>query len=86
MANLQALRALTFVFTLFPALALVAAQPYEPTASGEYSTLFKFDNAHGNGPDTNLVLDSSGNLYGTTPLGGNGGTANGGGVLYEITP
>ncbi len=33
-------------------------------------------------PDSNLVLDSSGNLYGTTNLGG----AYGYGVVFEITP
>jgi uncharacterized repeat protein (TIGR03803 family) len=59
---------------------------FELTPAGELISLFNFDGTHGSGPDNNLVLDSAGNLYGTTPYGGTGGTVNGGGTLYEITP
>ena len=59
---------------------------FELTPGGELISLFNFDGTHGSGPDDNLVVDSAGNLYGTTPYGGTGGTVNGGGTLYEITP
>jgi uncharacterized repeat protein (TIGR03803 family) len=60
---------------------------YELTPSGELSSLFNFDYTDGSNPAGNLLLDSEGNLYGTTPYGGSGGPAHeGGGVLYEVTP
>jgi len=36
----------------------------------------------GSEPDSNLLFDSKGNLYGTTGYGGSGG----GGTVFEITP
>jgi uncharacterized repeat protein (TIGR03803 family) len=33
-------------------------------------------------PNGNLIMDKKGHLYGTAQLGG----ANGGGLVYEITP
>ena len=48
-----------------------------------YTSLYDFkggsDGAH---PYTNIVFDSSGNLYGATF----GGGANGYGVVFQITP
>jgi len=45
--------------------------------------LYIFQNgSDGAGPQGGLVLDQSGNLYGTTPSGG----AGGGGTLFELTP
>jgi uncharacterized repeat protein (TIGR03803 family) len=44
--------------------------------------------ADGNGPIAGLVLDPSGNLYGTTPAGGMsclGGSGSGCGVVFEVT-
>ena len=38
----------------------------------------------GGGPDSSLVMDNSGNLYGVTPYGGGG--PGGGGVVYELSP
>ena len=45
---------------------------------------FTFD---GQGPNSALVRDAGGNLYGTTAAGGNNGTkSGGGGTAFEITP
>jgi len=63
---------------------------WEIASSGIYSDLHDFGGSDGTVPTSNVVLDSSGNLYGTTSLGGaNAGIdANGslfGGVLWEIS-
>jgi hypothetical protein len=47
--------------------------------------LHKFNGADGDSPGAGLILDASGNLYGTTEEGGNG-TCNGGcGIVFELT-
>ncbi|HEV3306778.1 MAG TPA: choice-of-anchor tandem repeat GloVer-containing protein [Candidatus Sulfotelmatobacter sp.] len=60
---------------------------FSPTAGGGWTEfiLHSFDDngTDGYGPAGNLVLDSAGNLYGTTAAGGN---SSDGGVVYEITP
>ncbi len=54
-----------------------------PSGSGwTFTTLHTFGGADGSGPYGQLVLDSSGNLYGTTESGG----THGYGVIWEITP
>ncbi len=45
--------------------------------------IYNFSNdQNGNTPSTGLVMDGSGNLYGTTAYGGSGG----GGTVFELTP
>jgi uncharacterized repeat protein (TIGR03803 family) len=46
------------------------------------NVLVNFDVTNGKAPYGNLIIDSSGNLYGTTASGGQ----NGGGVVYELSP
>jgi uncharacterized repeat protein (TIGR03803 family) len=55
-----------------------------PGAKGKwaYTVVHTFTGNDGAQPDANLILDSEGNLYGTTATGG----ANGGGVVFELTP
>ncbi|HWY55036.1 MAG TPA: choice-of-anchor tandem repeat GloVer-containing protein [Terriglobales bacterium] len=55
-----------------------------PAAKGgwKYTVLHTFVGSDGAQPDANLILDSQGNLYGTTPAGGSGGL----GVVFEVTP
>ncbi len=50
--------------------------------------LFSFDNngATGNFPAGGLILDASGNLYGTTSQGGNPCEGDGCGTIFELTP
>ena len=53
------------------------------TGSGYASTpmvLISFNWSDGNGPASNLIMDASGDLFGTTDAGG----ANGDGVVFEI--
>jgi uncharacterized repeat protein (TIGR03803 family) len=47
-----------------------------------YSFCARSDCADGNDPDASLIIDASGNLYGTTMAGG----ANDGGVVFELKP
>ena len=55
-----------------------------PTQGGQwkYRVLHRFTGYDGAQPDANLIIDRSGNLYGTTATGGAGGA----GVVFEITP
>ena len=55
-----------------------------PSGSGwTEQTLYGFTGGNdGGNPEGGLILDSSGNLYGTTPSGGGGG----GGTVWELTP
>ena len=57
-----------------------------PNSDGTYteSTLFMFTGAStGFDPNTDLVIDKAGNLYGTAT---NGGLNNGNGVVFNVTP
>ncbi len=55
---------------------------YRVNDSGKYSVVYRFTGAtDGWLPTGGLTADSSGNLFGTTVLGGNGN-----GVVYKITP
>jgi uncharacterized repeat protein (TIGR03803 family) len=55
-----------------------------PNSKGkwEYTVLHRFTGYDGAQPDANLILDSKGNLYGTTATGGAGGA----GVAFELIP
>ena len=55
---------------------------------GNFSTLYTFTGfSDGGGPRSNMVFDSSGNLYGTAEYGGIGGCPYFGcGVLFELSP
>ncbi len=55
-----------------------------PSSSGKWSkrSLYAFDGTHGADPNAGLILDATGNLYGTASGGGDGIF----GVVFEITP
>jgi len=59
-----------------------------PSAGGQWTETILYGSsgaADGGSPQTGVILDSDGNLYGTTPTGGivaNGQT----GVVFDITP
>jgi uncharacterized repeat protein (TIGR03803 family) len=54
-----------------------------PVGAGSYKekVLWNFDGADGSGPNGGLILDSAGNLYGTTGQGGSSGN----GVVFEVS-
>jgi uncharacterized repeat protein (TIGR03803 family) len=54
---------------------------YKVDAAGQETVLYSFTGkADGSGPNAGVILDSSGNLYGTTFDGGTGGA----GVVYKV--
>ncbi len=61
-----------------------------PNSDGTWthSVIHSFDGLDGNGPESALVLDSSGNLYGTTASGGNSTSCYGYGcgTVFELIP
>jgi uncharacterized repeat protein (TIGR03803 family) len=64
----------------------IAGTVYElaPRKSGGYKEklLWSFNNTDGAGPLDSVILDSAGNIYGTTSYGG----PNHAGVVFEVTP
>ena len=55
--------------------------------SGSITTLASFNGTDGASPFAALIMDSSGNMYGTTPYGGpswNGTPNNGSGTVFEL--
>jgi uncharacterized repeat protein (TIGR03803 family) len=62
---------------------------YELSASGTESVLYSFTGgADGSSPFDGLVMDGTGNLYGTTEIGGNFNNScpEGCGVVFKLTP
>ena len=61
---------------------------YKVDSSGNFSVVYTFTGfSDGGGSRSNVVLDSSGNLYGTTQYGGIGGCPYFGcGVVFEVNP
>lgn len=52
----------------------------------KYKVLHSFGGADGAVPADGVILDATGNLYGTTKGGGNGNCTEGCGVVFELTP
>ena len=64
---------------------------YKVDPAGRETVLYSFTGgADGGQPDAGLILDSAGNLYGTTRGGGRAGCANGPGaecgVVFTLKP
>jgi uncharacterized repeat protein (TIGR03803 family) len=63
---------------------------FKLTPTGNESVLHSFDldGVDGQYPSGNIVLDSSGNIYGTTSVGGSSGNCGdqGCGVVFKVTP
>jgi uncharacterized repeat protein (TIGR03803 family) len=58
---------------------------FKVTPAGTESVLYSFlDISDGSNPSSTLIMDSAGNLYGTTPYGGSTG-ANGHGTVFRVT-
>jgi uncharacterized repeat protein (TIGR03803 family) len=63
---------------VFPVIACFLATP--PAAAQTLTTIASFNGTNGVDPTTGVTIDASGNLYGTTRLGG----ANNDGTVFEI--
>jgi uncharacterized repeat protein (TIGR03803 family) len=64
----------------------IAGCIFEMTPSGSLSDLFGFDNpAYGGHPLGGLIQHTNGNFYGTTDVGGNGGSGADAGTVFELT-
>ncbi len=60
---------------------------HNPDSTWSNTFLYQFTGAgDGANPYSNVVFDSSGNMYGTASAGGDTGCGNGCGVVWEITP
>jgi uncharacterized repeat protein (TIGR03803 family) len=62
---------------------------FEITSSGQFEVLHDFSFADGSGPNSVLLFDSLGNLYGTTAYGGEGAGCQdnfGCGTVFKLTP
>ncbi|HEX3396203.1 MAG TPA: choice-of-anchor tandem repeat GloVer-containing protein [Steroidobacteraceae bacterium] len=59
-----------------------------PTGGSSYQekTLHIFHGLDGVAPTAGLIMDSSGNLYGTTHLSSSSPTSNGAGLVFKLTP
>jgi uncharacterized repeat protein (TIGR03803 family) len=57
----------------------------KPDGSWTESTLYKFSGTDGSNPETGVIFDAAGNLYGTTVTGGNC-VEWGCGVVYKLIP
>ncbi len=60
---------------------------FKVDASGNETVLHTFEGADGSGPDSVLLFDSQGNLYGTTANGGSSEVCDGGcGTVFKLSP
>jgi uncharacterized repeat protein (TIGR03803 family) len=65
-----------------PGTVFELSPPSTPGGAWTESVLWNFGNhSDGANPDAGVILDGGGNLYGTA-----GGGANGGGIVFELTP
>jgi uncharacterized repeat protein (TIGR03803 family) len=60
---------------------------FKVDTSGNETVLHTFGGGDGSGPDSVLLFDAQGNLYGTTALGGTSDVCDGGcGTVFELSP
>jgi uncharacterized repeat protein (TIGR03803 family) len=69
-------------------LALALAASFDTACAGPVKMLYTFDKSghHGATPNTGVISDSAGNLYGTTEAGGPGCEPSGCGVVFRLAP
>ena len=60
--------------------ALLMGVAAAPVAQAQFSTLYSFSGSDGANPQSVLITDTSGNLYGTTNNGGSGGY----GIVFKL--
>lgn len=78
------------VALLFVIVILILILPPGIWAASKYKELHKFRGKDGAYPQAGLIFDAAGNLYGTTPTGGDLtaclGSSPGCGVVFKLTP
>ncbi len=58
-----------------------------PYGQSNETVLYAFSGgADGSSPESGVIMDKQGNLYGTTPFGGAGQGVNGSGVVFKLSP
>jgi len=73
------------VVALLLSFVIIASQPL-PAQTYSFSVLYAFSGKpDGANPEASLVLDSAGNLYGTTANGGANGPSTGDGTVFKLT-
>jgi len=73
--------------TTYQGGAANAGVVYKLTPSGQEAVLYSFTGgADGGNPYASLIVDSAGNLYGTTSAGGSTNCTGGCGVVYKVSP
>jgi uncharacterized repeat protein (TIGR03803 family) len=72
--------------SVFP-IAILLLAAVAPCAAASRKTLYAFKGApDGAAPESSLIMDAQGNLYGTTYSGGTGPCDHGCGTVFELSP
>lgn len=84
MGNRRVLSSASRIPAICAAIVLLAAASW---AASTTKLIYSFaGNNDGEYTDTELAIDSAGNLYGTSVQGGNGGGTPGPGTVFQVTP
>jgi uncharacterized repeat protein (TIGR03803 family) len=75
---------LTTAALVLASLLMSVVVATQSTQAQTFTTIYAFNGNDGRQPEAGLIQDSSGNLYGTTELGGS--SRGGDGVVFKLDP